>query len=55
MQLNMEVQHCHLYTNLIKQVISQLFSALSNSSIYARVTCPNFFSLNHSDIVVIKL
>lgn len=55
MQLNMEVQDSHLCTNLINQVISQLFSALSNGSIYAQVTSPNFCSLNHSDIVIIKL
>lgn len=50
MQLNMEVQQCHLYTNLIHQVIRQLFSTLSNGNIYAQITGPNFCSLNHADI-----
>lgn len=49
-QLNTEVQHCHLYTNLINQVTSQLFSTLSNGSIYAQITCRNFCSLTHTDI-----
>jgi len=46
----MEVQYCHLDTNLINQVVSQLFSALSDGNIYADITRPNFCSLNHTDI-----